>query len=341
MLYFANDYMQGACQEILDAIVKTNFENLAGYGADKYCESAKAKIRKVCEVKNADVHFLAGGTQANAVVINSMLQSYEGVIAAETGHIAIHEAGAIEFTGHKVLTLPHHSEKIDVNELKEYLHTFYADENHEHMVFPRMVYISHPTEYGTLYSKKELTEISKTCKKYEIPLFLDGARLAYGLMAKNTDVTLPDIARLCDVFYFGGTKVGALLGEAVVFTKNNTPKNFVTRIKQHGALLAKGRLLGVQFDTLFSNDLYKKNGKHAIDLAEKLKNILHEKNYRFYLESPTNQQFIIIENTKMEELAKNVSFSFWEKYNENHTVIRLATSWATTEKDLNELVKLL
>ena len=341
MLYFANDYMQGACQEILDAIVKTNFENLAGYGADKYCESAKAKIRKVCEVKNADVHFLAGGTQANAVVINSMLQSYEGVIAAETGHIAIHEAGAIEFTGHKVLTLPHHSEKIDVNELKEYLHIFYADENHEHMVFPRMVYISHPTEYGTLYSKKELTEISKTCKKYEIPLFLDGARLAYGLMAKNTDVTLPDIARLCDVFYFGGTKVGALLGEAVVFTKNNTPKNFVTRIKQHGALLAKGRLLGVQFDTLFSNDLYKKNGKHAIDLAEKLKNILHEKNYRFYLESPTNQQFIIIENTKMEELAKNVSFSFWEKYNENHTVIRLATSWATTEKDLNELVKLL
>ena len=342
MLYFANDYTQGACQEILKAVVKTNFENLAGYGADKYCESAKAKIRKVCEVKNADVHFLTGGTQANAVVINSMLESYEGVIAAETGHIAIHEAGAIEFTGHKVLTLPHHhSGKIDVNELKEYLHTFYVDENREHMVFPGMVYISHPTEYGTLYSKKELTEISKTCKKYEIPLFLDGARLAYGLMAKNTDLTLPDIARLCDVFYFGGTKVGALLGEAIVFTKNNTPKNFVTRIKQHGALLAKGRLLGVQFDTLFSNDLYKKIGKHAIDLAEKLKNILHEKNYRFYLESPTNQQFIIIENTKMEELAKNVSFSFWEKYDENHTVIRLATSWATTEKDLNELVKLL
>ena len=204
-----------------------------------------------------------------------------------------------------------------------------------------MIYISHPTEYGTLYSKKELIEISKTCKKYEIPLFLDGARLAYGLMAKDTDVTLPDIAQLCDVFYFGGTKVGALLGEAVVFTKNNTPKNFVTRIKQHGALLAKGRLLGVQFDTLFSNDLYKKIGKHAIDLAEKLKNILHEKNYRFYLESPTNQQFIIIENTKMEEMAKNVSFSFWEKYDENHTVIRLATSWATTEEDLNELVKLL
>ena len=341
MLHFANDYTQGACQEILDAIVKTNFEDLAGYGADRYCESAKAKIRKVCEVKNADVHFLTGGTQANAVVINSMLESYEGVIAAKTGHIAIHEAGAIEFTGHKVLTLPHHSGKIDVNELKEYLHTFYADENHEHMVFPGMVYISHPTEYGTLYSKKELIEISKTCKKYEIPLFLDGARLVYGLMAKDTDVTLPDIAQLCDVFYFGGTKVGALLGEAVVFTKNNTPKNFVTRIKQHGALLAKGRLLGVQFDTLFSNDLYKKIGKHAIDLAEKLKNILHEKNYRFYLESPTNQQFIIIENTKMEELAKNVSFSFWEKYDENHTVIRLATSWATTEEDLNELVKLL
>ena len=239
------------------------------------------------------------------------------------------------------MTLPHHSGKIDVNELKEYLHTFYADENHEHMVFPGMVYISHPTEYGTLYTKNELTEISEICKKYKISLFLDGARLAYGLMAKDTDVILPDIAQFCDVFYFGGTKAGALLGEAVIFTKNNTPKNFVTRIKQHGALLAKGRLLGVQFDTLFSNDLYKRIGKHTINLSEKLKNILHEKNYRFYLESPTNQQFIIIENTKMEELAKNVSFSFWEKYDENHTVIRFVTSWATTEKDLDELIKLL
>ena len=341
MLHFANDYTQGACQEILDAIVKTNFENLSGYGADKYCESAKAKIRKACEVENADVYFLVGGTQTNAVVINSMLQSYEGVIAAETGHISVHEAGAIELTRNKVLTLPHHNGKIDVNEVKRYLQTFYADKNHEHMVFPGMVYISHPTEYGTLYTKNELTEISETCKKYEIPLFLDGARLAYGLMAKDTDVTLPDIARLCDVFYFGGTKAGALLGEAVIFTKNNTPKNFVTRIKQHGALLAKGRLLGVQFDTLFSNDLYKRIGKYTVNLSEKLKNILHKKNYRFYLESPTNQQFIIIENIKMEELEKKVSFSFWEKYDEKHTVIRLATSWATIEKDLNELEKLL
>ncbi len=341
MLYFANDYTQGACQEVLDAVVRTNFENLAGYGADKYCESAKEKIRKACEVENADVYFLVGGTQTNAVVINSMLQSYEGVIAAETGHISVHEAGAIEFTGHKVLTLPHHNGKIDVKELKDYLQTFYADGNHEHMVFPGMVYISHPTEYGTLYTKSELTEISEICKKYEIPLFLDGARLAYGLMAKDTDVTLPDIARICDVFYFGGTKVGALLGEAIVFTKKNTPKHFMTRVKQHGALLAKGRLLGIQFDTLFSDDLYKKIGKHAIELAEKLKKALYEKNYKFYLESPTNQQFIIIENKKMEELSKNVSFSFWEKYDENHTVIRFATSWATTEKDLEELIKLL
>ena len=325
----------------MDAIVRTNFENLSGYGADKYCESAKAKIRKACELENADVYFLVGETQTNVVVINSMLQSYEGVIAAETGHISVHEAGAIELTGHKVLTLPHHNGKINVNEVKGYLQTFYADENHEHMVFPGMVYISHPTEYGTLYTKNELTEISEICKKYKIPLFLDGARLAYGLMAKDTDVALPDIARLCDVFYFGGTKVGALLGEAVVFTINNTPKNFVTRIKQHGALLAKGRLLGVQFDTLFSNDLYKRIGKHTIDLSEKLKNILHEKNYRFYLESPTNQEFIVIENIKMKELEKKVSFSFWEKYDEKHTVIRLVTSWATTEKDLNELVKLL
>lgn len=341
MLHFANDYTQGACQEILDAVVRTNFENLAGYGTDKYCESAKRKIRKACEMENADVYFLVGGTQANAVVINSMLQSYEGVIAAETGHIATHEAGAIEFTGHKVLTLPHHNGKIDVKELRNYLQTFYADGNHEHMVFSGMVYISHPTEYGTLYTKNELTEISEVCKKYEIPLFLDGARLAYGLMAKDTNVTLPDIARLCDVFYFGGTKAGTLLGEAIVFTKNNTPKHFMTRIKQQGALLAKGRLLGIQFDTLFSNNLYQNIGKHAIKLAEKLKNVLHQKNYRFYLESPTNQQFIIIENTKMKELSKNVSFSFWEKYDEDHTVIRFATSWATTENDLDELIKLL
>ncbi len=341
MLHFANDYTQGACQEILDAVVRTNFENLAGYGTDKYCESAKRKIRKACEMENVDVYFLVGGTQANAVVINSMLQSYEGVIAAETGHIATHEAGAIEFTGHKVLTLPHHNGKIDVKELRNYLQTFYADGNHEHMVFSGMVYISHPTEYGTLYTKNELTEISEVCKKYEIPLFLDGARLAYGLMAKDTDVTLPDIARLCDVFYFGGTKAGTLLGEAIVFTKNNTPKHFMTRIKQQGALLAKGRLLGIQFDTLFSNNLYQNIGKHAIKLAEKLKNVLHQKNYRFYLESPTNQQFIIIENTKMKDLSKNVSFSFWEKYDEDHTVIRFATSWATTEKDLDELIKLL
>ena len=190
-------------------VVRTNFENLAGYGANKYCESAKAKIRKACESENADVYFLVGGTQTNALVINSMLQSYEGVIVAETGHISVHEAGAIELTGHKVLTLPHHNGKINVNEVKGYLQTFYADENHEHMVFPGMVYISHPTEYGTLYTKNELTEISEICKKYKIPLFLDGARLAYGLMAKDTDVTLPDIAQFCDVFYFGGTKAGA------------------------------------------------------------------------------------------------------------------------------------
>ena len=213
---------------------------MTGYGADKYCESAKVKIRKACESENADVYFLVGGTQTNALVINSMLQSYEGVIAAETGHISVHEAGAIELTGHKVLTLSHHNGKIDVNEVKGYLQTFYADKNHEHMVFPGMVYISHPTEYGTLYTKNELTEISEICKKYKIPLFLDGARLAYGLMAKDTDVILPDIARLCDVFYFGGTKVGALLGEAVVFTKNNTPKNFVTRINSIG-IVCKGK----------------------------------------------------------------------------------------------------
>ena len=232
------------------------------------------------------------------VIISSLLDSYEGVISADTGHINGHEAGAVEYTGHKILALPHHDGKIFAEEIEKYLKTFYGNDSHSHMIFPGMVYISHPTEYGTIYSKNELEKIYEVCEKYEIPLFIDGARLGYGLMAQESDLTLPDIAKLCDVLYIGGTKVGTLCGEAVVFTKNNTPKNFVTRIKQHGALLAKGRLLGVQFDALFSDNLYFEISKHAIEMAEKLKSVLKEKGYRFFLESPTNQQFVILENKK-------------------------------------------
>ena len=341
MLYFANDYTEGACKEILDAFIRTNDEKLSGYGTDKYTLSAEEKIKKACKNKNVDVYLLTGGTQTNAVVIDALLESYEGVVSPETGHINVHESGAIEFTGHKVLTLPQHEGKINSGELREYIETFYNDQNHKHMVYPGMVYISHPTEYGTLYTKEDLMKISEVCRDYKIPLFVDGARLGYGLMSKNTDVTLELLCELCDVFYIGGTKIGALSGEAIVFTHNNAPKNFVTFIKQHGALLAKGRLLGVQFDTLFTDDLYFRISRHAIEMSEILKSELQEKGYRFYFESPTNQQFVIVENNKMEELSKRVVFSFWEKYDENHTVIRFATSWATKREDVEKLMDLL
>ena len=341
MLYFENDYSEGAHGKVLEALVKTNYEKLSGYGTDDYCERAKEKIKKACICDDAEVYLLVGGTQTNQLIIDTTLNPYEGVVAVETGHVGVHEAGAIEYTGHKVLTVPAHDGKMDAGELKDYLETFYNDGNHEHMVFPGMVYISHPTEYGTLYTKDELEKISKVCNQYEIPLYLDGARLGYGVMAKDTDVDLPTVAKYCDIFYIGGTKVGALCGEAVVFTKNNMPKHFTTQVKQHGALLAKGRLLGVQFDALFTDDLYFEISKNAIEMAELLKKGLAEKGYRFYLDSPTNQQFIILENSQMEEIAKNVRFSFWEKYDDTHTVVRFATSWATSKEDVEALIDLL
>ncbi len=341
MISFESDYVAGAHPKVLQRLIETNLEALSGYGSDKYTQSACEKIKAACGCEDARVSLLTGGTQTNAIVISTMLESYEGVLAADTGHVGCHEAGAIEYSGHKVLTLPNHQGKVDSAELKAYLQNFYADENHEHMVFPGMLYISHPTEYGTLYSKRELAELANICREYDILLYMDGARLGYGLMSKETDVTLADIAMLCDVFYIGGTKVGALCGEAVVFTKNNMPKHFMTMVKQRGALVAKGRLLGVQFDALFTDDLYFEIGAHAIKMAEKIKEILREKGCTFYLDSPTNQQFIVVENSKLQELGKKVTYSFWEKYDENHTVIRLATSWSTTEEDVEALREVL
>lgn len=341
MLYFENDYSEGAHAKVLEALTQTNYESLSGYGSDEYCERAKEKIKRACECDHAEVYFLVGGTQTNQIVIDTTLKSYEGVVAAETGHVSVHEAGAIEYTGHKVLTVPEQNGKMDAEELKSFLEIFLNDGNHEHMVFPGMVYISHPTEYGTLYTKDELEKISQVCNQFELPLFLDGARLGYGLMAKDTDLDLKTIAKYCDIFYIGGTKVGTLCGEAVVFTKNNMPKHFTTMVKQHGALLAKGRLLGVQFDALFTDNLYFEIAKNAIDTAEVLKKGLADKGYRFYLDSPTNQQFIILENDKLEKLAKHVKYSFWEKYDDSHTVIRLATSWATKMEDVKALIELL
>lgn len=341
MISFESDYIEGAHEKILERLLETNFEQLPGYGSDIYCERAKEKIRAACECPDADIYFLTGGTQTNATVIDALLAPYEGVLSAETGHVNAHEAGAIEYSGHKILALPHHEGKIHADELEAYLRNFWQDANHEHMVFPGMVYISYPTEYGTLYSKTELEDISAICRANQIPLYLDGARLGYGLMSAAADVTLPLIAEYCDVFYIGGTKVGALCGEAVVFTRRNTPRHFLTTIKQHGALLAKGRLTGIQFDTLFTDDLYFKISRHAIRMAELLKEGFRERGYTFYLDSPTNQQFIVLEDEEMERLKSHVAFSFWEKADEDHTVVRFATSWATKETSITELMELL
>ncbi len=341
MLSFESDYIEGAHEEILKRLSETNLERLSGYGSDIYCESAKEKIKKACECDDAEMFFIVGGTQTNQIVISSVLNGYEGVISADTGHVSAHEAGAIEVTGHKVLALPQSDGKLEAETVKKYLASFYADANHDHMVFPGMVYISHPTEYGTLYSASELKALSDVCREYKIPLYMDGARLAYALESPKTDVTLPMIAELCDIFYIGGTKVGALCGEAVVFTKKNMPKHFLTTVKQRGALLAKGRLLGVQFDTLFTDDLYFRIGKHAVSLAMKIKEMLLSRGYRLFIDSYTNQQFVILEDAELQRLSKNVKFSFWEKYDEDHTVVRLAASFATTEADVEALGQLM
>lgn len=340
MLYFENDYCEGAHPAILQKLLETNLEKVSGYGTDPYCASAREKIRTACGCPEADVSFISGGTQSNAIVIASILQRWQGVIAAHTGHIAGHEAGAIEYTGHKVLGLPHHEGKLDADTVREFVATFYADGNHDHMVFPGMVYISHPTEYGTLYTKAELEALSKVCKEYDLPLFLDGARLGYGLVSEGTDVTLEDLARLCDVFYIGGTKVGALCGEAVVFP-HGAPAHFMTMVKQQGALLAKGRLLGIQFDVLFTDDLYRSISRNAIVTANRLKAALAEKGYRFFMDSPTNQIFVVLENAQLAELEGKAKFGFWEKFDPEHTVVRIATSWATRMEEIEELIALL
>ncbi len=341
MISFASDYLEGCHEVILKALTDSNLMQQPGYGADDYSAAAKAKIRTACELPNADVWFLTGGTQTNQIVIDTMLAPFEGVITAESGHINTHEAGAVEFSGHKVMTLPQHHGKIDPYELDDFIRAFLGDDNREHMVYPGMVYISHPTELGTLYTSDELFTISAVCEKYKIPLYLDGARLAYALRAHNTDVTLPLIARLCDVFYIGGTKCGALCGEALVFTKHNTPSHFLTQVKQHGALSAKGRLIGVQFDTLFTRGLYSFLGTWAIDMADQLKEIFKECGITFYVESPTNQQFVILRNDIVERLKERVGFEIWEPYGDKSSIVRFVTSWATTQEQMDEFKKIL
>ena len=340
-LYFASDYAKGAHPSIMKRMAETNMLETAGYGTDEICASAKNRIREACGCMDAEVEFLIGGTQTNALMIDAILRSYQGVIAAQTGHISVHEAGAIEFGGHKVLTLSQQLGKLSSEVVERYLEDYYRDENHEHMVMPGMIYLSQPTEYGTLYTRDELRAFRALCDKYDLSLYVDGARLAYALACPENDVTLKDLAQLCDAFYIGGTKCGALFGEAVVIPDPEFIPHLFMIIKQHGALLAKGRLLGIQFDELFRDDLYLRIGKSAVMAADRIQKALQEKGYRLYFESPTNQVFCIMENRALERFGELVEYGFWEKYDEDHTVIRLAADWGTTESDIAALISVL
>ena len=338
MIYFDSDYMAGAHPKVMERLLETNYEQTTGYGTDAYTAKAVTLIREACGTPDARVHLLVGGTQTNATVIDGILARHEGVLAAESGHINVHESGAIEATGHKVLTLPSYQGKVSACDVRNFIKDFYSDETYEHMVAPGMLYISFPTEYGTVYSLEELKDISAACHEADIPLFIDGARLGFGLAA--SDVTLKDIARLADVFYIGGTKVGALFGEAVVITNPDLLKHFTPLVKQHGALLAKGRLLGLQFEALFTEDLYFKIGEEAVRKALRLREIFEENGFPAAMDSPTNQQFFVLPNNVIDRLKENASFELWGPRGETETTVRFVTGWSTTDEDIETLKRL-
>ena len=340
-LSFASDYQEGAVPQIIQRLVETNLERTAGYGFDHYSESAREKIRAACQAPDAEVYFLVGGTQANATCIDALLARYQGVVAADTGHVSVHEAGAIEFGGHKVLTIPGTDGKLSADAVERYCATWEADANRDHMVMPGMVYLSQPTEYGTLYSLAELSAIREVCTRHDLRLYVDGARLAYALACPANDVTLLDLARLCDVFYIGGTKCGALFGEAVVVPRPGTIPHFFTIIKQHGALLAKGRITGLQFDALFTDDLYLHLGETAVHGADRIRDALRAGGVPLLIDSPTNQVFPIVANDDLDRLGSVLDYGFWEQVDDEHTAIRLATSWATTDEDVDALLDML
>ncbi len=338
MLYFRSDYVEGCHPAILERLAQTNMEQLPGYGEDRYCESAREKIKAACGTPNADVHFVVGGTQANFICICACLRPYQGVISAESGHINGHETGSVEATGHKVLTLPSADGTIYAEQIEACLKEHFEDHTAEHLVQPAMVYLSHPTETGTLYTKKQLTDIKRVCEKYNIPLFLDGARLGYGLTSEYNDLTLEDIAALCDIFYIGGTKCGAMFGEAIVITNDALKKDFRYIIKQRGALLAKGRLLGIQFDVLFENNLYFDICRPAVTYALRIRRAFEEKGIPMWGNATANQQFVLLTAAQIEHLAKKYNFEHIGKYDENLSVIRFCTSWATQESAVEQLI---
>lgn len=332
---FESDYNNGCLPEILRRLSETNDEKSSGYGFDPYTERAKDRIRKACDMTEAEVHFLVGGTQTNATAIDSLLQGCEGVLSVDTGHINVHESGAVEAFGHKVLVLPGIAGgKMAASQINDYMRKFLADETYPHMVQPGMVYITLPTELGALYSRKELAEIYTVCQQYGLRLYVDGARLGYGLMAEGNDIDLPFLAHHCDAFYIGGTKVGALLGEALIYTNTRAPKYIFTIIKRHGALLAKGRVLGLQFDTLFADDLYFRVSRHAIDMAQALRKVFAKHGLSLGIDSPTNQQFVILSKEQKQRLAEEIAFEIWEPLPNDHLLCRFVTCWATTEADI-------
>ena len=326
---------------MLERLIQTNTDQTPGYGTDKYTAHAKELVKEACGTPDARVYFLVGGTQTNSTVIDGVLNRHEGVLCAESGHINVHESGAIEATGHKVLTLPSYDGKVSAEDVRNFIKTFYSDDTYEHMVAPGMLYISFPTEYGTIYSLSELEDLSNACHEANIPLFIDGARLGYGLAAEGGDVTLKDIARLSDVFYIGGTKLGALFGEAVVITNPNLLKHFTPLVKQHGALMAKGRLLGVQFEALFTDGLYDTISKECVQKAIRLRNIFTARGYKVEVDSPTNQQFFRLPNEVVDALKREVSFEMWGPRGETESVVRFVTGWTTTDEHIDQLDKIL
>ena len=339
MIRFECDYAEGAHPRIIERIVETNMEQQPGYGLDPHCERARELIKKECG-KDVNVHFIVGGTQTNLIVLASILRPHQGVLCANTGHIESHESGAIEATGHKVMTLPSPDGKITAEQIAKACHWHYAQGNREHITQPGAVYISHPTENGTTYTKDELAAISATCRKYNLPLFLDGARLGYGMAAYDSTITMKDLAEYCDIFYIGGTKVGAMFGEAVVFTNGGGDFEFRYHIKQRGAMLAKGRFLGIQFETLFEDGLYYEISKGAIDKAMQIRDAFAAKGIKFLFDSPTNQQFPILPNDMLEKLNEKYASSYWEDgKEEGYTVVRFCTSWATTQENVDELCR--
>ncbi len=341
MISFECDYNNGAHPKVLENLIKYNDSKPTPYGFDEFSERAKNCIREAIGMPDAQIFFLTGGTQTNATTIDSMLYQYEGVICVGSGHINVHEAGAVEFTEHKIITIPDFEGKMEARTLDKYLDDFYHDGNRDHAVHPGLVYITFPTEFGTLYSARELDEIYQVCLRYGIPLYIDGARLGYGLKAEGSDVTLPYLARHCDVFYIGGTKIGALCGEAVVFTNRQAHKHFFSIQKQHGAVIAKGALIGLQFEALFTDNLYFKLSEHAIKMAMRMKKIFQQKGYRFYVDSPTNQQFIVLPDAEVERLSQHMQFTHFGQADKHYTICRFVTSWATTEEEINELERLL